>query len=456
MTDRAIQVEHLTKTYRLYRSPKDHLRELISLKGTKYHREFHALNDISFGVERGETVGIIGQNGSGKSTLLKLICGAVKPSNGMIKVNGRISSLLELGAGFHPEFTGRDNVYMNGALLGFTREEMDGRLPEIEAFAGIGEFIDQPVKAYSSGMYVRLAFSAAVHIDPEILIVDEALSVGDTYFQTKCMLHMRKMIDNGVTMLFVSHDMGAINSLCQKCAYIESGKLVDFDKVSKVVGQYVRKTHLQMNQDLKSRFGDINGQAANSRSEAEGGRHGADFLRIPDIRVSTTDEARYAEGATRYGDGGARILDVKLLNSQRQLTDQIDLRENFYIQVSIRFDKAFPTFAVGYSIRDPRGLHLIGTGTTFEKRKLPNVDAGETYVVEIRGANPLNHGLYTISIGVELPVVESKHHVFLDVLENAVVFKSNLAKTPNDEFPTMVLVPVEFDYLRVQGNESFG
>ncbi len=446
----AINVVNLTKIYRLYRSPKDRLRELISLTGEKYHHEFYALNDVSFAVEKGETVGIIGQNGSGKSTLLKMICGVLRPTNGSVEVNGRISSLLELGAGFNPEFTGRENVYMNGALMGFTREEMERRFPEIEEFAAIGEFIDQPVKAYSSGMYVRLAFSAAVHIDPEILIVDEALAVGDMYFQAKCMIRMKKMIDDGVTMLFVSHDMGAVKSLCQKCAYLEGGQLVAYDKVSKVVGQYVGKAHVQMNQDLKAEFEDINSYLENNRRETGDDQwRRADVVGITDICVSTTHEGRYAEGATRYGDGGARILDVKLLNSKRQPTDQIELRENFCIQFSVRFEKAFPTFAAGYSIRDPRGLMLVGTVTTFENIKLPDVGHGDTYVFEIRGVNRLTHGVYTISIGVELPVVESKHHIFLDVLENAIVFKSNFPSNSNDCFPAMVLVPVEFGYVKV-------
>jgi lipopolysaccharide transport system ATP-binding protein len=225
---------------------------------------------------------------------------------------------------------------------------------------------------------------------------------------------------------------------------------VDYDKVSKVVGQYVGKAHLQMNQDLKAEFEDINSYLENNRRELEDVQsHLADVIRIPDICVSTTQEGKYAEGVTRYGDGGARILDIKLLNSKRQATDQIELRESFYIQFSVRFEKAFPTFAVGYSIRDPRGLMLIGTVTTFEKIQLPHVNDGDTYVFEIRGANKLTHGVYTISIGVELPVVESKHHIFLDILENAVVFKSHLPPNPNDCFPAMVLVPVEFDYVKV-------
>jgi lipopolysaccharide transport system ATP-binding protein len=445
----AIDVNNLTKIYRLYNKPKDRLREIISLKRKKYHHAFHALRDISFKVEKGQTVGIIGQNGSGKSTLLKIICGVLQPSSGNVMVNGRVSSLLELGAGFNPDFTGRENVYMNGALMGLTREEMKRRFSEIEAFADIGEYIDQPVKSYSNGMYVRLAFSAAVHIDPEILIVDEAMAIGDMYFQAKCMIRMKKMIDRGVTMIFVSHDMGAIRSLCQRCVYLENGKLVNYGETSNVVGHYISKTHLQMNQDLKIQFKNIDSDLEHTiRKTAEDKPYSS---RIVDVCVSTVEEERYAEGATRYGDGGARILDAKLLNSKRQPTDQIDLRENFFIQFSVRFEKSFPTIAVGYAITDLRGLKLVGTVTTFEKVQLPSVKDGETYVFEIRSTNKLTYGVYTITISVELPVVEGKHHIFLDVLENAVVFKSNFPPNPRDWFPAMVLVPVTFEYIKVIG-----
>src|SRR3972149_4397796 len=189
----AIEIENLTKIYRLYKSHKDRVKEIVSLNTKQYHHDFHALKDISFSIKKGQTVGIIGQNGSGKSTLLKIICGVTKPTTGTIKVNGRISSLLELGAGFHPDFTGRENVYMNGALMGFSKDEMENRIPEIDAFAEIGEFIEQPVKHYSSGMYVRLAFATAINIDPDILIVDEAFAVGDAGFQLKCFFKLQEL-----------------------------------------------------------------------------------------------------------------------------------------------------------------------------------------------------------------------------------------------------------------------
>ncbi|HTN44078.1 MAG TPA: ABC transporter ATP-binding protein, partial [Nitrospiria bacterium] len=221
----AIEVNNLTKIYKLYSSPKDRLKEILTRK--KHHHDFYALNDVSFTIEKGQTVGIIGQNGSGKSTLLQIICGVLQPTCGSVRANGRIAALLELGAGFNPEFTGRENVYMNGALMGFSREDMDRRFPEIEAFAEIGEFIDQPVKTYSSGMYVRLAFSSAVNIDPEILVVDEALSVGDMYFQHRCISRMESFRAEGKTIVLVTHDINLVKSFCDKAVLMDHGRVFD-------------------------------------------------------------------------------------------------------------------------------------------------------------------------------------------------------------------------------------
>ena len=221
--DIAISVRSLGKTYRLFGHPGDRIKQFLSLGMKKYHNEFTALHDVSFDIKKGETVGIIGRNGSGKSTLLQLICGILKPTAGSVKVNGRISALLELGAGFNPEFTGRENVYFQGAVIGISKEEMDARFDEIAAFADIGEFIDQPVRTYSSGMFVRLAFSVAVHVAPEILIVDEALGVGDTEFQERSISFMKAMQQKGVTILFVSHSIPAVRSFCQRTVWLEHG-----------------------------------------------------------------------------------------------------------------------------------------------------------------------------------------------------------------------------------------
>lgn len=219
--DLAVSVRNLTKTYRLFGHPGDRIKQFLSLGFRKYHQEFIALRDVSFDIKKGETVGIIGRNGSGKSTLLQLICGILKPTSGTVQVNGQVSALLELGAGFNPEFTGRENIYFQGAIIGLSKEEMDKRFDDIAAFAGIGEFIDQPVRIYSSGMFVRLAFAVAINVEPDILVVDEALAVGDAAFQRKCYRKMENMTLRKTTLIFVSHDIESVRRLCQKAIFLQ-------------------------------------------------------------------------------------------------------------------------------------------------------------------------------------------------------------------------------------------
>ncbi len=245
-SEAAIKVENLSKCYQIYDTPRDRLKQfvlprmqqLIGLHSTQYYREFWALRNVSFEVAKGETVGIIGRNGSGKSTLLQIICGTLSPSFGRITTHGRIAALLELGAGFNPEFTGRENVYMNASVLGLSRDEIDARFDDIAAFADIGEFIEQPIKAYSSGMYARLAFSIAINVDPEILIVDEALAVGDARFVSKCMRRIKEIQENGATILFVSHDVSSVRTLCERAIWLDKGRVVEQGDVFPVTGQF--------------------------------------------------------------------------------------------------------------------------------------------------------------------------------------------------------------------------
>jgi len=446
----AIDVKNLTKTYRLYKSHRDRLMEAFYFSRRKFYKEFDALKDISFSIGTGETVGVIGQNGSGKSTLLKIICGVSQPTSGSVITKGRISSLLELGAGFHPEFSGRENIYMNGVLMGFSREEMEGKLPKVEEFAEIGEYIEQPVKSYSSGMFVRLAFAVAINVDPDILIIDEALAVGDIFFQAKCMIHMKKMIDNGITLVFVSHDLKTINSLCKKCAFLENGHLVDFGEAPKVVSGYVKKVYLNLNEELKAEYENVNNSfEINGNEEKDKKYMSSKLTRSEEIFVSTSKEINFPKTANRYGDGGVKILDIKLLNSQRRPTTQIRLRENFFIQVSIRFGKAFPTFAFGYNIKDLNGINLIGTVTTCQDMELPCVNPGDVYVFEIQSTNMLTQGIYTLSIGVELPVIVNNKHIILDSIENAIIFNSYFPPNPRDHIHVMVCVPAEIEYLKI-------
>lgn len=233
-----VEVERVTKIYKLYSSPKDRLKEAFSFSRRKYHRDFFALSDISLEIEKGQTVGIIGMNGSGKSTLLQIVCGVLQPTMGRVRIHGRIAALLELGAGFNTEFTGRDNVYLNGSLMGFSKRDIDRRFPEIEAFAEIGEFIDQPVKTYSSGMFVRLAFSAAIYIDPDILVVDEALAVGDIFFRQKCYKRLADLQSRGCSIILVSHSMNDVEQFCQKALLLHHGEAVFQGSAPEAVKRY--------------------------------------------------------------------------------------------------------------------------------------------------------------------------------------------------------------------------
>lgn len=258
MTDVAIRVSNLSKCYAIYDKPQDRLKQsfyprlqrLFGRQPKQYSREFWALKDVSFEIRKGETVGIVGRNGSGKSTLLQLICGTLNPTSGSIQANGRIAALLELGSGFNPEFTGRENVYMNAAVLGLSRDEIESRFDEIVAFADIGEFIEQTVKTYSSGMFVRLAFAVAVHVQPDILVVDEALSVGDLAFQNKCMMKIRELRNQGTTLLFVAHDLSILQMICERVAWINRGEIVLIgDSVSVCQEYYVRTTGLPIEEN---------------------------------------------------------------------------------------------------------------------------------------------------------------------------------------------------------------
>lgn len=237
--DIAISARNLTKTYRLFVHPGDRIKQFLSLGLKQYHREFTALKDVSFDIKKGETVGIIGRNGSGKSTLLQVICGILKPTSGTVRVNGRVSALLELGAGFNPEFTGRENVYFQGALMGFTQTQMEERFDDIAAFADIGVFIDQPVRTYSSGMFVRLAFAVAVHVEPEILVVDEALGVGDAEFQERSISRMKALKAAGATILFVSHSIPTVRNFCQHALWLEAGKVQQVGPAADVCQAYL-------------------------------------------------------------------------------------------------------------------------------------------------------------------------------------------------------------------------
>ncbi len=440
----AISLKNVSKCFKRYDRPVDRLKEIL-LPNKSYAQEFWALRDISFEIMKGDTIGIIGRNGAGKSTLLQMICGTLTPTSGKVQVNGRVAALLELGAGFNPEFTGRENVYMNGAIMGLSRTEVDERFDNVAAFADIKDFIDQPVKTYSSGMYVRLAFASAIHVDPDILIVDEALAVGDMFFQAKCMSRMRRMTESGVTVLFVSHDTSSVKGLCQRGVFLENGELKKIGKASEVVAIYISLMHGEINQELKKHSA-IEEESIRERNQ-DINTISPKFL-TSNIFVSLDKEIQFPDNIHRYGDGGVRILDVKLINSNQNITNSLEFNEKYSIQVSLRFEISLPSFCVGYSFRDLKGQQVVGSVTTVENVSLPPVLAGDTYIVEINGINPLHAGTYTMAVGVEQPVVLNQQHIIMDVIEEVIVFQVKWPEDTRIRFPSMVYIKNDFSVLK--------
>jgi lipopolysaccharide transport system ATP-binding protein len=462
--DIAIRVQNLSKCYTLYDAPRDRLKQFIlprlqravGTSASNYYREFWALKDISLDVKKGETVGIIGRNGSGKSTLLQIICGTLTPTTGRVETKGRVAALLELGSGFNPEFTGRENVYLNGNVLGLSKREIDSRFDGICAFADIGEFIDQPLKTYSSGMYVRLAFAVIAHVSADILIIDEALAVGDMAFQAKCMVRIRRMMESGATVLFVSHDVGTVKALCGRCLYLERGKAVSFAKTADVTALYIARSHLEINAALSMshRIGAEDNAIGSNRVMLE--QNEALVSKAPlAVRADTMGDLGLE--ATRYGDGRVTVLDVKLLGHTGVPADHLEVDEVFQIQIAVRVNANLPDIAWGYSMRDLKGQMLVAMMSTSDPTIVPRpAKAGETLVLGIKGKNSLHAGVYALAVGVELPVMTNQQHVFLEVVESALVFKSVWPADTKRLFPGMVKVPVEFEVLAASADGESG
>ncbi len=343
-----LQVQNVSKVYRLYRRPVDRLTEFLPF--TRHHppTEFWALRDVNLGVERGEVLGVVGPNGSGKSTLLQIVSGILEPTRGRVLSSGRIAALLELGAGFNPEFTGRENVFLNGEILGIPRREMERVFPQIETFAEIGTFLDRPVKEYSTGMYVRLAFSTAIHVDPEILIVDEALAVGDAIFANRCVKKFEELKQRKVTVLFVSHDLGLVKRLSDRAALMVDGRVAAYGSPSEVVNRYVGLV-----------------------LERQGREH-------PERELPPGAQG----GAFRHGDGASRVLEVDLKDAGGGSTRSLEPGPPVTIYVRARAERDLENPVVGVLIRNRLGIDVFGTNTRIEGVDLGNVGAGETFEVE--------------------------------------------------------------------------
>jgi len=442
-SDIAIKVENLSKSYQIYEKPHDRLKQsifprlnqLFGKDSKQYFREFSALNNVSFEVKKGETVGIIGRNGSGKSTLLQMICGTLNPTEGSIQINGRVAALLELGAGFNPEFTGRENIFTNGALLGLSRDEIEKKFDTILAFADIGIFIDQPVKTYSSGMFVRLAFAIVANLEPDVLIIDEALAVGDMAFQAKCMARIRALMDGGTTVLFVSHDLGSVRNICQRVLWLNDGQQIGFGDPKTIVDSYVREMNEELSQSVSEER--LSATGFSKMTDVEDNELTRPHVEMPQIPFS--------QGYKKYGNGKAVITDVLLCDINERVIEVIDLHSEFRIRAKIMCKASIARPVFGFSFRDLKGNQVIGgLNTNFSNEMLPSFLAGEEYLIEIKAKNCLTQGVYTLSVSIEDVVDLNKVHQFVDVAEDVRVFRSSLGGDTVNIFPAMVWVPATF------------
>jgi lipopolysaccharide transport system ATP-binding protein len=449
--DIAISADEISKCYEIYKNPRDRLKQFLlprlrffaGILPHQYYREFWAIKDLSFKIKKGETVGIIGRNGAGKSTLLQILCGTLTPSNGKVEINGRVAALLELGAGFSAEFTGRENIYMNARVLGLSHEEIEKRFEKIVEFADIGDFLDQPVSTYSSGMYVRLAFSVVINVDADILIVDEALAVGDIAFQAKCMMTLRGLIDAGTTVLFVSHDTSSIRNLCKKVLWLNNGKMRAYGEPEQTIGAYVAEANLSINNHLSKERSALvlpQGEVPNSVD---------DKYQIMQMEANSS----FAKGWRRYGDGRANILNALLLDHNHRPIESIVLRENFLIQFHVFAKVNIKNPAFGFSFRDLKGNQIISSMTSnYRDFNISDLKAGGNYVIEIKGVNLLAQGVYTLTLGIEGVVQKNIAHEYIDILENAMVFQSSFGDNSCDIFPGMVWQDVDISITDVNSN----
>ena len=385
----AIEVRDVTKVYRLYNKPVDRLLEALGPKGKSRHRDFYALKGVSFDVEKGTTVGVIGTNGSGKSTILKIITGVLTPTTGSVEVKGTVSALLELGAGFNMEYTGIENIYMNGTMMGYSRQEMEKKLPEILEFADIGEFAGQPVKSYSSGMFARLAFAVAINVEPDILIVDEALSVGDIFFQAKCYQKFMSFKEAGKTILFVSHDLGSIIKYCDRTLLIHQGNQVMVGDSSDVVNTYKKILVNQYDGDDEVSIESGEVSAAESKEAKNDNKEDACWK---DSMVNNPN-------AVEYGNGVANIIDYGIADDAGNVTSSIYKGSEFEVRMKVEFYQPVDNPVFAYTIKDIKGTEVTGTNSMLEGRTLEHVDAGQVVTVSFKQKMNLQGADYLLALG---------------------------------------------------------
>ena len=379
----AIVIEDVTKIFSIFKRPTDRLLQMLSMGRKRYYETFVALNRVTVTIHRGETVGIVGPNGSGKSTLLQIIAGLLQPSGGRVSVTGRAAALLELGAGFNPEFTGRENIYLNASILGLSQAEIDARYDDIVAFSGLGDFIDRPVVTYSSGMYVRLAFSIAASVDPDILIVDEALAVGDEGFQRKCLARIEALRDKGTTILFVSHAMGMITQLCDRAVLMDRGEVLLIGEPKLVASNYYRLTHAPAIDRERVRT-EIMSAVAEEEAEVHAG----------------LDETLQNQSRVEYESQGARILDPRIETVNGMRVNQLSRGRMYNVRYEVHFDSDCEQVRYATLFKTMTGVELSGRASHRLQDAMPNPRAGERAVLTFEFPCRFLPGTYFINVGV--------------------------------------------------------
>ncbi len=413
--DLAIQVSGVSKHYQIYAHPRDRFKQffmprvqgMLGREPTQYYRDFTALQDISFSVKRGQTVGIIGRNGSGKSTLLQIICGTLTPSSGTVQVNGRIAALLELGSGFNPEFSGRENVFLNGAILGLERSQMEQRFDEIAAFADIGDFLEQPVKNYSSGMQVRLAFAVSVCVEPDILVVDEALAVGDDAFQRKCFSRIEKIREAGGTILFVNHGAQAVVQLSDQAILLDSGEIICAGRPKFVVNQYQRLMNASAGSlpDLRAQILQAHDVADDSKKNVKESKAAATSSQVGTEKIESFegfDPNLIATDITRLEERGAHITQVRITTLHGNKVNMLQMGKRYCLSYHVEFTRTAQQVGVGFGLRTVSGLMLAGAATSQSKKlRLAHVSQGQTKHVNFEFTCNLLPGAYFVQCGVQ-------------------------------------------------------
>ncbi len=402
-----ILFDRVSKSYPIYASPGDRFKELVTPPRYKFHQDFWALRDVGFEVNRGETFCIVGENGSGKSTVLQIVAGILQPTSGTADIVGRVSALLELGAGFNPEFTGRDNVYLNGSILGFSTKQIDQRFRQIEEFAEIGDFIHQPVKTYSSGMVVRLAFSVAIHVDPEILLVDEALAVGDIYFRQRCLRKVHEMRSRGVTILFVSHAAGDVKAIGDRAMWLNQGRVLEIGTPDRVIAKYLAAM--------------VEKDARYLTHKASVAREPAERIKAPEVvdRIPNIDH--------RYGDGRGEVIGVAAYDEHGHPLQLLEPAAKIILRISVRARQEIPLPIVGFMMRNHLGVDFSGTNTAREGHELAPLQPGDVVTVDFHVELP---ELYPGTFSFSPAIADGTLHAYTmcDWIENALALEMGHAE----------------------------